>query len=90
MDLQDYREIIDRIDNELLRLFRERMEISRQIAMYKIEHDLPVYDGAREEAKLAVVGEKAGDMQSYAEALFTKLFELSRQYQDSFLNAEQE
>jgi chorismate mutase/prephenate dehydratase len=91
MDLQDYRTQIDKVDDELLLLFKERMGIAGQIAQYKKEHGLPVLDAAREREKLAGIGEKAGgDIRSYAHILYTTLFELSRAHQDSILNAETE
>ena len=83
MDLHTYREQIDAIDNELLRLFKERMNVACQIALYKKEHDLPALDAKREKEKLAVIGEKAGDeMRPYAHKLYELLFELSREYQE--------
>ena len=86
MDLNDYREKIDTIDSELVRLFKERMDISCQIAMYKKEHGLPVLDAVREKEKLAAIGEKAGEeLQPYAQKLYTTLFELSRAYQERIL-----
>jgi chorismate mutase / prephenate dehydratase len=89
MELQDYRQQIDKVDDELLRLFKERMDISRQISQYKKEHSLPVLDAAREREKLADVCEKAGgEIRSYAHILYTTLFELSRAYQWGFMNAE--
>jgi len=89
MDLQDYRAQIDKVDDELLRLFKERMEISRQISLFKKEHGLPVLDAARESEKLADICEKAGgELRSYAHILYTTLFELSRAYQSSEVTPE--
>ena len=86
MDLQNYREQIDKIDNELLRLFIERMNVARQIAIYKKEHDLPALDASRETEKLATIDEKAGEeMQPYAHKLYELLLELSRSYQERLL-----
>ena len=86
MDLQHYREQINMIDDELLRLFKERMDVSRQIALYKKAHGLPVLDAAREREKLAVIDEKAGeDMRPYAHKLYESLFELSRAYQEDVI-----
>jgi len=86
MDLQNYREQIDAIDNELLRLFKERMGIALNIAHYKKEHGLPALDAARESAKLSEIGIKAGEeMRPYAHILYTMLFELSRAYQESII-----
>ena len=91
MSLRDYRARIDEVDEELLRLFRERMNISGEIARYKKEQGIPVQDAARESEKLAIIEEKAGDeMRPYAHALWSKLFEISRKYQESFINSEPE
>jgi len=88
MDLRDYRERIDAIDKELLRLFKERMDVSRQIARYKKEHGLPLLDAEREREKLSDINEKAAEeIRPYAHALYTTLFELSRAYQGRVLNS---
>ena len=50
-DLKDLREKIDAIDKEIVRLFEERMDISRQVAEYKIGAGRKVFDKEREKAK---------------------------------------
>ena len=86
MDLHDYRKQIDRIDEELLKAFKERMDVSRRIALYKKEHGLPALDAERERKKLAEIGENTGeDIRTYANTLYLTLFELSRAYQESIL-----
>ena len=83
MDLKDLRTEIDRIDDKLVRLFAERMGISARIAEYKKAHNLPVLVPAREQEKLLDVAEKAGpELAGYTQQLYTKLFELSRSYQE--------
>ena len=52
MELSDYREKIDSIDKELVKLFAERMDTAAEIARYKKEHGMKVLDSARERAKL--------------------------------------
>jgi len=87
MDMQYYREKIDKIDNELLRLFIERMNVARQIGLYKKEHNLPALDAVRESEKLAEIDEKAGkEMRPFAHKLYELLFELSRAYQEGILD----
>ena len=82
MELKDLRNEIDKIDDELVKLFSQRMEISAQIAGYKKEKSLPIFVPAREREKLADVAEKAGaDMANYTRVLYSMLFELSRSYQ---------
>ena len=89
MNLQDYRKQIDAIDDELVRLFKERMEVARKIAEYKKEHDLPVLNAGREQEKLEDISLKAGDdMQVYAGRLYKTIFELSREYQEDCISGE--
>ena len=49
-NLDQYRKEINRIDNELAKLFEERMLVSKAIGEYKKEKGLPVKDEARENA----------------------------------------
>jgi len=87
MDLHSYREQIDKVDDELLRLFKDRMEIARKIGFYKKVNNLPIYNSARENEKLAEITQKAGgELNSYARRLFETLFELSRAYQEELSN----
>ena len=82
MELKGLRNEIDKIDDELVKLFAQRMEVSAQIADYKKENSLPVFVPAREREKLADVAQKAGpDMANYTRVLYSMLFELSRSYQ---------
>lgn len=46
--LKDSRLKINKIDTEMAKLFVERMKVSRDIAEYKKNHGLPVYDASRE------------------------------------------
>ena len=54
-DLKDYRKQLDAIDEQLVRLFHERLAITGNIGRYKKEHNLPVLDESREEEKLNAV-----------------------------------
>ena len=44
MDLSDYRQKLDQIDDQILSLFTERMDIAAEIAAWKRENSLPVLD----------------------------------------------
>jgi len=82
MDIQDMRKEIDAIDDQLVQLFKQRMDVAAQIADYKKAENLPIFVPAREREKLADVAEKAGtDMANYTRVLYSMLFELSRSYQ---------
>ena len=50
--LTESRAELDRIDREIVRLFEERMTVSREVAAYKIANGLPVLDASREEQVL--------------------------------------
>ncbi len=90
-NLHTYRDEINRIDDELVRLFGERMEVAGKIASFKKENGLPVLDAARERAKLADVQAKSEEkFASYTGALYSLLFELSRSYQEKVLDTENE
>ena len=83
MELKDYRAHIDAVDDEIVRLFQERMDIAANIAAFKKENGLPILQTAREREKLAdVTGKAREDMQSYLRVLYSLLFELSRTYQE--------
>ena len=82
MQIPEIRREIDSIDAELLALYLKRMELARQIGKLKEEAGLEIYNPAREQEILAKVRETAPkELSSYAELLFSTLFELSRSYQ---------
>ena len=82
MDLSEYRDEIDSIDTELVRLFCRRMEVSALIAEYKKANGLPIYDPVREQAKLTDIAGKADiEIAPYAKELYSLLFALSKDYQ---------
>ena len=79
MDIQELRSSIDRVDDELVRLYCERMELAREIGCYKREKGLPVLDTERERNLLNRVGEKAGEAnENGVRALFGFLISQSR------------
>ena len=82
MELSELRTQMDSIDDQLVKLFGQRMEVAAQIADYKKANDLPIFAPAREREILQDVAEKAGpDMANYTRVLYSMLFELSRSYQ---------
>lgn len=86
-----YRQEIDRIDDELVRLFGERMAVAGKIAEAKRANNMPILDVRREREKLADVQSKAdAEFESYVGVLYSLLFELSRSYQEKRLDSENE
>ncbi len=87
MELSEIREKIDAVDDQLLRLFLERMTLSEAVAAYKNENHQPILNKQREREILAKVMEKSGDKERYAYHLFSTLFELSRSRQAELISA---
>ncbi len=82
MDISELRAEIDKVDEELVKLFCARMELSAQVADYKQERNLPIYVPAREREILQEVAAKAGpELAGYTRSLYSTIFELSRGYQ---------
>ena len=81
MDLNELRNEINGIDDEILGLFLRRMALARQVAEYKREKNLPIYQPQREQEILESVAQRAGELGGYAGELFTTLMDLSKQYQ---------
>ena len=82
MSLENLRGQIDAVDTELLGLFEQRMELSRQIAEVKGAGGLPIADPAREAEKMLAVGSNVPpELKNHAHTLYDTLFELSKNYQ---------
>ena len=87
MDLNELREEINIIDDEILKLFQKRMDISREVAAYKMKNGLEVFQSAREKEIIKKVREKAPEgLENGAEVLFNTIMDISksRQYQEFF------
>lgn len=88
MDIQELRADIDRIDEQMVKLFAQRMNDAFEIAKVKRENKLSVLDRTRERQVLCRVAELAGeDLERYAKVLFTTIMDVSRSYQRGLLGA---
>lgn len=82
MDLQEIRKQLDVIDREILQLYEKRMDLSRDVAAYKMSVGKPVYDGERERQKLETVENMAQeDYRQGAGELFAQLMTIGRRLQ---------
>ena len=61
-DLSQCREAIDSIDANILKLFKERMEVANDIAHYKLMHNQGITDASREMAKLKALRAQAKEL----------------------------
>ncbi len=87
MDLLSLRGQIDEIDEKIVELYEKRMEISGQVAQYKIKTGKKVLDKAREEEKLCKVKALAhNEFNSHGiQELFEQIMSMSRKLQYSLL-----
>lgn len=78
------REKINEINDELLKLFVQRMELSCAIAQYKKEMGIPTLDRKREEVILQKVADDTPEeFRNYALDFFRKIMDLSKEYQET-------
>ena len=86
-DLTELRNEIDKIDSEIVELFEKRMDISKEVAEFKIKTGKNVLDRGRERHKLNTLKAQA-DNDFYAhgvEELFTQIMSMSRKLQYKLL-----
>lgn len=82
-NLEEIRERIDAIDKEMAALFEKRMQAAKDVAAYKAEHGLPVFDGAREAAVIERNGSyvSSAQIRAYYTNFLSSLMDLSKKYQ---------
>ncbi len=90
-DLSVIREKINEIDDQIVSLWKERMETCLSVAKYKQENNLPVLDAKRENELLNRIGNMAGDdLEVYSRVLYDTIMNVSRSYQHKYLYRENE
>lgn len=86
--LEELRNEIDNVDEELVELFEKRMEIVLNVAKYKKENNLPILNNSREEEviKKNINYLKNKNLQEYLTDFFVKLMNVSKEYQKEQIN----
>ena len=90
MSLDNLRDEINQIDKKLLDLFIKRMQISREVALYKQQHNLPVFQAGREDQIIEKVRDNSPDkLKNSSEVLFKNIMDISkcRQQQEIYKNS---
>lgn len=85
MDLLGLRKEIDEIDEQLIPLLLKRMDISKQVAQYKIERGIPVLNEKREQEILDNVAEKCGEQGNTIKTVFSATMDASRALQHKII-----
>ena len=87
MNLVEARWKIDKIDSELKKLFAERMEVSKEIAMIKAETGDNIYKPDREKEVIEKLTAYVNpDIKEEYTAFIRKILEISRDYQLKKIN----
>ena len=82
MKLEDIRQEIDAVDEEMTKLFMRRMQAAHAVAEAKRGSGKPVFDPARERAILVKVAKAVGpELESEAKLFYTTLMSISRSRQ---------
>lgn len=86
-DLGELRGRIDEIDEQIVRLYEERMDVCRGVAEYKIANGKKVFDRAREEEKISKVKllTHTDFTRQGIEELFEQIMSMSRKMQYQML-----
>ena len=81
--LEELRVEIDRIDQQMVQLFEERMQVVGEVMAVKKAAGLPILDASREEAVVAKNTARLSDpaLADYYERLIRQMMALSREYQ---------
>ena len=86
--MEKFRKQINEVDEKLKELFVERMQIVKEIGMYKLEHNLPILDKEREQELLEKNVKTIKDLcfrDLYGE-FYQKLMDLSKELQERIIN----
>lgn len=82
MAMDDYRKRINEIDEDIVKLYVERMETVKKIGEYKKENHLPVRDPVRERELLDKLSALCGEeYENNVHSLYSLILDISRSYQ---------
>ncbi len=87
--MEDLREQIDKINEELLILIKRRMQLSKKVAKYKFERNLEIFDSAREIEILNSASKKARAMdlsEGFIREMFQLILKEAKTEQDNFID----
>ena len=87
--LNELRELIDGIDLQIVELYKRRIDICKDIADYKLNNKIPIYDAGREEQKLKNLSDTETD-KVYKNAilnLYKHIMEYSKELQSEYTRA---
>ncbi len=72
-NLSEIRTEIDSIDEQIIELFKKRMDCAKEVGNYKKANNIPVLNQARENEILDAIEERGGEYGSYARLLYSNI-----------------
>ena len=79
MELDEIRKNIDTVDSELLKLFAKRMELCEEVARYKAQNGMEIFQSGREQQVLDRIAERSPEkLESASMLLFSQIMEISK------------
>lgn len=87
--IEKIRKQIDRVDRVLITALGERMSVMPDIAEYKKEHNVPVFQEKREQEIMKRLKKMAGDYNlngSFVEEIFLSIFNEAKRIQQEVIN----
>ena len=86
MDLNALRDEIDSLDKEILKAFEKRMELCRNVALYKKANGMQIFQSQREKEIIKRVrAESPEELKGATTALFTEIMDISKCLQQQAL-----
>lgn len=86
-DLSQCRKEIDQIDQQLIKLFEQRMALSKEVVTYKLAHNMKIFQPEREKDVLEKNVKRLNDdnLQEYARNFVQDIMDIGKSYQASFI-----
>ncbi len=85
-DLKECREILNAIDPLIRELFIKRMEVVKEVALYKKANNMAIFDLQREkEMKERLTKEVDDELRPYYLAFLESMLEISKEYQKELI-----
>ena len=86
-DLNECRKEIDEIDQQLIKLFEQRMKISKEVVTYKLANNMQIFQPEREKDVIEKNVKRLNDssLQAYAHNFVQDIMDIGKSYQATFI-----
>ena len=85
-DLKECREILNAIDPMIRELFIKRMEVVKEVALYKKANNMSIFDAQREKEMIDRLTKEVDDeLRPYYLAFLENMLEISKEYQKELI-----